>query len=186
MYYNDKRELKDSIHSGEPTLAHLLFKKESEVIFMTESKQKILDLCKSAIENLGYELVEVNQGKQYGSPFITFVIDTDKEGGISLDDCELVSKTIDPLLDQTDCFGDAFNLNVSSPGLDRPLKLERDFVKNKNKKIELNFYAPIDGKKKIEGKLLSWDDETVTVSVGSKERTFNKKEISIIKPVIEF
>lgn len=142
---------------GEPTLAHLLFKNR-EVMTMNENKQKVLDLCKIEIEKLGYELVEVQQGKQFGSPYLTFVIDTDKEGGISLDDCEIVSKAIDPLLDETDCFGDSFNLNVSSPGLDRPLKLERDYVKNKGKDVEINFYAPIDGKKKIQGTLLSWNE----------------------------
>lgn len=153
---------------------------------MNESKQKVLDLCKDSIEKLGYELVEIVQGKQYGTPYLTFVIDTDKEGGISLDDCELVSKTVDPLLDEADCFGDAFNLNVSSPGLDRPLKLERDFVKNKNKDIEISFYVPVNGKKKIEGNLVSWTESTVTVLIGKTENTFNKKEISIIKPVIKF
>lgn len=153
---------------------------------MNESKQKVLDLCKGSIEKLGYELVEIVQGKQYGTPYLTFVIDTDKEGGISLDDCELVSKTIDPLLDEADCFEDAFNLNVSSPGLDRPLKLERDFVKNKNKDIEISFYVPVNGKKKIEGNLVSWTESTVTVLIGKTENTFNKKEISIIKPVIKF
>lgn len=153
---------------------------------MTDNKQKVLDKCKETIESLGYELVEITNTKQYGTPTLTFFIDTDKEGGISLDDCETVSRAIDPILDETDSFGDAFNLNVSSPGIDRPLKFERDFVKNKNKEIEISFYAPVNGKKKIEGILTAWDETTVTILVNKKEITFNKKEISIIKPVIKF
>ena len=153
---------------------------------MADVKQKAYELCKSTIENLGYELVEVSYSKQYGTMNLTFFIDTEKEGGISLDDCELVSKTIDPMLDTCDFLPDAFNLNVSSPGLDRPLKLERDYVKNKGKEIEISFYKPIEGKKKVEGVLIAWSKDTVTISVNNGELVYNKKDISIIKPVIKF
>lgn len=153
---------------------------------MADVKNKATEVCGKVIEELGCELVEVTFGKQFGSMALTFVIDTDKEGGISLDDCEAVSRAIDPILDEQDFLPDNYTLNVSSPGLDRPLKLERDYVKNKGKDIEISFYKAIDGQKKIEGCLIAWTDNDVTISVKNKEITFDKKDISIIKPVIKF
>lgn len=153
---------------------------------MADVKNRAAEVCGKVIEDLGYELVEVTYAKQYGSMALTFIIDTDKEGGIGLDDCETVSRAIDPILDEQDFLPDGYNLNVSSPGLDRPLKLERDYVKNKGKEIEISFYKAIYGKKKIEGVLASWNEDEVTISVKNKEITFNKKDISIIKPVIKF
>ena len=152
---------------------------------MADVKVRAEAVTAEAIAALGYEIVEVTYKKEYGTPTLTFFIDVDREGGITLDDCEKVSKTIDPILDEADITnGVAYNLNVSSPGIDRPLKTERDFKKNKDKMIEIGFYAPINGKKKVEGKLLNWDEESVTVQVGKNTETFEKKAISIIKPVI--
>ncbi len=150
--------------------------------------KELADACvRPIIEALGYELVEVSYKKEYGTMTLTVYIDTDAEGGISLDDCEKVSNAIDGALEENDPTGGAaYNLNVSSPGLDRPLTLERDFRKNCGKEIELSFYQPVNGKKKICGVLQSWTDESVTVTVGSKADTFDKKAISIIKPVIKF
>lgn len=153
---------------------------------MADVKRKAFDLCVETIEKLGYELIETKYDKQFDVMTLTFFIDTDKEGGISLDDCEAVSRAIDPLLDSADFLPDSYNLNVSSPGLDRPLTLERDFKKNNGKEIEISFYKQIDGKKKISGVLTAWSDADVTITVGSEQKTYNKKDISIIKPVIKF
>lgn len=153
---------------------------------MADVKRKAFDLCVETIEKLGYELIETKYDKQFDVMTLTFFIDTDKEGGISLDDCEAVSRAIDPLLDSADFLPDSYNLNVSSPGLDRPLTLERDFKKNNGKEIEISFYKQIDGKKKISGVLTAWSDTDVTITVGREQKTYNKKDISIIKPVIKF
>lgn len=153
---------------------------------MADVKRKAFDLCVETIEKLGYELIETKYDKQFDVMTLTFFIDTDKEGCISLDDCEAVSRAIDPLLDSADFLPDSYNLNVSSPGLDRPLTLERDFKKNNGKEIEISFYKQIDDKKKISGILTAWSDTDVTITVGSEQKTYNKKDISIIKPVIKF
>ena len=150
-------------------------------------KDKVDKLLRPIIEGLGYELVEVTYKKEYGTPTLTCFIDTDKEGGIGLDDCEAVSRAIDPVLDENDpTDGEAYNLNVSSPGLDRPLTLERDFVKNKGKEVEASFYAPYQGKKKFQGILLDWSETQVVLQSGKDIHTIEKKAIAVLKPVIKF
>ena len=152
---------------------------------MADVKGKAESAVKDVIASLGYELVEVTYKKEYGTPTLTFFIDVDREGGINLDDCEKVSKAIDPVLDEADVTeGTAYNLNVSSPGIDRPLKTERDFKKNAGKSIEVGFYAPYNGVKKLVGVLAEWNDEQVTLKVKNKEEKIDRKLISIIKPVI--
>lgn len=150
-------------------------------------KDKADKLLRPIIEGLGYELVEITYKKEYGTPTLTCFIDTDKEGGIGLDDCEAVSRAIDPVLDENDpTDGEAYNLNVSSPGLDRPLTLERDFVKNKGKEVEASFYAPYQGKKKLQGILLDWSETQVVLQSGKDIHTIEKKAIAVLKPVIKF
>lgn len=150
-------------------------------------KDKADKLLRPIIEGLGYELVEITYKKEYGTPTLTCFIDTDKEGGIGLDDCEVVSRAIDPVLDENDpTDGEAYNLNVSSPGLDRPLTLERDFVKNKGKEVEASFYAPYQGKKKLQGILLDWSETQVVLQSGKDIHTIEKKAIAVLKPVIKF
>lgn len=150
-------------------------------------KDKVDKLLRPIIEGLGYELVEITYKKEYGTPTLTCFINTDKEGGIGLDDCEAVSRAIDPVLDENDpTDGEAYNLNVSSPGLDRPLTLERDFVKNKGKEVEASFYAPYQGKKKLQGILLDWSETQVVLQSGKDIHTIEKKAIAVLKPVIKF
>jgi len=150
-------------------------------------KDRAESATRDAIEKAGYELVEVIYKKEFGTMALTFIIDTDKEGGISLDDCEIVNNIIDPILDAEDpTEGEAYTLNVSSPGLDRPLTLERDYVKNKGKDVEINLYAPQNGKKKFEGVLKAWTMDSVTLDIKGEEYIFIKKAISVIKPVIKF
>ena len=115
---------------------------------------KIADITKEAvapiIEKLNYILVDVEYKKLNNQN--TIIIYIDKLGGITLDDCELVSKKLDAILDDLNPTNDVpYNLNISSPGLDRPLKLDWDFTKNLNKEVEVKFYVPFNGKKVITG-----------------------------------
>ena len=93
-------------------------------------KESVTELVLPILEGLGYELVEVTYKKQHDAMHLTIYIDTDKAGGVSLDDTEIVANAIDGPLDELDpTDGAPFVLNVSSPGLDRPLKTEKDFLK---------------------------------------------------------
>ena len=150
-------------------------------------KDDVFALLEAPVAELGYELIEVTYQKQYGNMTLTLFIDCDKEGGVGLDDCEKVSRLVDPILDEADpTKGAAYHLNVSSPGLDRPIKTERDFRKKAGTEVEVGLYAPKDGVKKLTGILTAWDEDTVTFTVKGKEIKFNKKDIAVIKPVIVF
>ena len=101
--------------------------------------------------------------------------------------CNEISRLFRAYMRQNDpTDGEAYNLNVSSPGLDRPLTLERDFVKNKGKEVEASFYAPYQGKKKLQGILLDWSETQVVLQSGKDIHTIEKKAIAVLKPVIKF
>ncbi len=142
-------------------------------------------LVKPIIEANGMELVEVEYKKLYGTP--TLIVYIDKEGGVSLDDCEKIHRLIDEPLDELDpTAGAAYNLNVSSPGLDRPLKFERDYMKNIGKSIDISLYEPIGGKKKFTCTLVSYDNDNIVADIDGEQITLNIKQIAVAKPTITF
>ncbi|MCI8326070.1 MAG: ribosome maturation factor RimP [Clostridia bacterium] len=142
-------------------------------------------LVKPIIEANGMELVEVEYKKLYGTP--TLIVYIDKEGGVSLDDCEKIHRLIDEPLDELDpTAGAAYNLNVSSPGLDRPLKIERDYIKNIGKSIDISLYEPIGGKKKFTCTLVSYDSDNIVADIDGEQITLNIKQIAVAKPTITF
>lgn len=142
-------------------------------------------LVKEPIENLGYELYDVEFIKEYGNWVLTVYID--REGGVDLDDCEKVSRLIDPLLDEADPIEQAYYLSVSSVGVDRPLKKDKDFLRNIGNIITVKLYAPLNGKKEFKGALKSFDAKEFTI-VEDKggEITVLRKDAASIKPYIEF
>ncbi len=102
-------------------------------------------LVRGKIAEMGYELDEVEYVKEYGNMVLTLYIDS--ENGVTIDDCEKVSRAIDPILDENDPIEEAYYLSVSSIGIDRPLKKDRDFERNMGKKLQVKLYAPINRKK---------------------------------------
>jgi ribosome maturation factor RimP len=150
---------------------------------MKNIAENVEALITPIIEGLGCEIIEVEYKKNYDAMHLTVYID--KEGGVSLDDCEKVHKAIDGPLDTLDpTAGQYYVLNVSSPGLDRPLKNLKDYKRNKDKEVEVSLFSAIDKVKKFQGIFSEWTDDTVTVIINGEPKTFNKKDISIIKPVI--
>lgn len=114
------------------------------------------------IENLGYEVVEVEYGKKVDGMNLTFYID--RPEGITLDDCEKVHKAIDEPLDELNPTGDVkYILNVSSCGLDRPLKTDKDLKRNLGKEVDVKLYKAINKKKDFTGKLINFSSETITL-----------------------
>ncbi len=137
------------------------------------------------VEANGVELVDVEYKKVFGTPTLTVYID--KPGGVSLDDCERVHMAIDAPLDELDpTQGQPYNLNVSSPGLDRPLKTARDFERKIGEKIEVSLYAPVDGEKKFLAVLSEVRGEEITLDDNGKTVTLQLKQIAAAKPYIEF
>ena len=115
---------------------------------------------------------------------LTVVID--KDGGVTIDDCERLHKAIDAPLDELDPIDVSYTLNVSSPGIDRPLKSERDYKRNLGKDICVKLYQPKDGKKEYKGTLAAYDDDTFTIEARGKQITFNKKDTAKVEPIIVF
>lgn len=141
-------------------------------------------LARPIVEGLGFTLEDVEYQKEQGNWVLTLYID--REGGVTIDDCETVSRAVDPALDEADPIKESYYLSVSSLGLDRPLKKPRDFERNMGKELEIKLYAPVDGKKEYRGVLLSYDDDGFTIAAADGERTFPKKSAALVRPYIEF
>ncbi len=137
------------------------------------------------IEQMGYDVVEVEYTKKSDGMNLTFYID--KEGGIQIEDCEKVSKEIDNYLDELNPTDDSpYILNVSSPGLDRPLKNDKDLNRNINKEISITLFSKIDGKKKFEGKLIAYNEKEITIKTNEKELKIERDKIAHIVQTIKF
>lgn len=145
---------------------------------------RIFELLEPTVKNLGYELYEVEFQKEYDNWVLTLFID--KEGGVDLDDCERVSNAVDPILDEVDPIEQAYYLSVSSIGIDRPLKKDKDFQRNIGKKLDIRLYAPLDGKKEYSGELISFDAESFTVKTDKGEKTIGRKACALVRPHIDF
>lgn len=142
------------------------------------------DLVTPIALNLGYEVIDVEYVKKNTGMTLTIFID--KEGGITLDDCEAFSQAIDGPLDELDPTNNqSYTLNVSSPGIDRPLKNAKDFKRNIGKEVTAKFYASVDGKKEVSGILDSYTDETITLKSNNTSYTFELSKISQIVPIIK-
>ena len=150
-----------------------------------EYEQKAEALLMPVIEAGNYELVDVEYVKEAGTWYLRAYVD--KEGGMTIDDCEKVSRAFSDLLDREDFIEDAYILEVSSPGLGRPLKKEKDYKRSMGKELEIRTYRAIDGRKEFGGTLCAYDDKTVTVrQEDGSDRTFDKKEIALIRLAFDF
>ncbi|UCZ51688.1 ribosome maturation factor RimP [Bacillus shivajii] len=138
------------------------------------AKEKTEQLVTPILDELSLELVEVEFKKEGKSWFLRVYIDG--ENGVDLDDCTKVSERLSEALDQSDPIEQAYYLEVSSPGAERPLKKEKDFQKAIGKNVNVTTYAPIDGEKTFEGKLVDFNGEALTVEMTIKTR---KKEVNI-------
>lgn len=140
------------------------------------------------IEERGFELVDVEYVKE-GSNYYLRVY-ADKEGGITIDDCVDVSRTLNPLLDQYEKeFKDPYILEVSSPGLLRPLKKDKDFARNLGKMVEIKLFRPLDDSKvkEFEAELVEYDDKTITVVGEDDEATvIERSNLALIRLAFEF
>ena len=111
----------------------------------------------------------------------------DKDGGVSIDDCEIISRALEKILDENDPIEQAYFLEISSPGIDRPLKKKEDFIKFNGETVDVKLYRPIEGSKEYTGKLLSYtDDGTVTIETEEKEISFEKKDIASVRLAVIF
>lgn len=136
-------------------------------------------------QELEYELVDVEFLKEGSSHFLRVYLD--KQGGINLDDCQRMSQLLSDKLDEKDPINVPYYLEVSSPGLDRPLKTDKDLKRNLGKEIEIKLYEPMNGKKIIEGILESYDEKEIVIKTEVNEIVEIPKEaVALIKLAVKF
>ena len=148
-------------------------------------EQRTEELLIPILEKYEFELVDVEYVKEAGTWYLRAYID--KPGGIAINDCEVVSRELSDLLDQKDFIDDSYILEVSSPGLGRPLKKERDFARSIGAEVEIRTYRMVEGRKEFTGVLEEYDSESVTVSYedGTKQN-FDRKEMALIRRAFDF
>ena len=137
------------------------------------------------MEELGFELVDVEYVKEGSTWYLRAYID--KPGGINIDDCETVSRRLSDILAEKDYIDEAYILEVSSPGLGRPLKKEKDYKRSLGEEVEIRTYRMIDRQKEFTGILKEYDEKTVTIEPdGGTLLTFDKSDIALIRLAFDF
>ena len=148
-----------------------------------EKKAEVLIL--PIITKNNYELVDVEFVREGSNWFLRAYVD--KEGGFSVNDCEKVSREFSDLLDKEDFIEESYILEISSPGLGRPLKKDKDFERSLGEEVEVKLYKALEGQKEFSGILEAYDTDTVTLGFeGSTKTTFERKNIALIRLAIDF
>ena len=151
---------------------------------MSKITELTAELARPVVEACGCTLWDVEYIKEAGSWYLRLYID--KEGGVSIDDCEAVSRGVDPLLDEADPIQDAYTFEVSSAGADRPLKKPEHFDAFMGAEVDVKFYKAVNGQKSATGILADYDDGSVTLNVGGEEIAYDKKEIAFVRLHVSF
>ena len=137
------------------------------------------------VERMEFELVDVEYVKEGSTWYLRAYID--KEGGITVNECADVAREMNVLLDELDFIPDSYIFEVSSPGLGRPLKKEKDYIRNMGKKLEIRTYRAISRSKEFYGLLKAYDDKTVTIETeDGEDMVFEKTDIALIRQAIDF
>ena len=140
-------------------------------------------VVESIIESTELELVDieyVHEREWYLRVFL------DKEGGIDLDDCQMVSEQLSQVLDEKDPIKENYLLEVSSPGLDRVLKKDKDFVRYHGRDVDIQLFKPIDGKKQYTGALQGFSEEAITIQVQEETISIERAAIAQIRLHLDF
>ena len=137
------------------------------------------------INKNNYELVDVEFVREGSNWFLRAYVD--KEGGFSVNDCEKVSREFSDLLDEEDFIEESYILEISSPGLGRPLKKDKDFARSIGEEVELKLYKAVENQKEFSGTLEAYDDLTVTIGFeGDVKTSFDRKNIALIRLAVDF
>ena len=140
-------------------------------------------VVESIIESTELELVDVEYVHEREWYLRVFL---DKEGGIDLDDCQMVSEQLSQVLDEKDTIKENYLLEVSSPGLDRVLKKDKDFVRYHGRDVDIQLFKPIDGKKQYTGALQGFSDDAITIQVQEETISIERAAIAQIRLHLDF
>ena len=152
----------------------------------------VSELIAPTAEELGYFLWDVEFVKEGADRILRITIDTDREGGISIVDCENVNRAVDPILDEEDPIDSSYFLQVSSPGIEREITLPWHITACAGERVEVKLFAPVDGTRKLDGILVGFEgDETdpnrpVLVDIGERVVSLPYDSISKMRTVFDF
>lgn len=147
-------------------------------------EHRVESLVMPIIEEGNFELVDVEYVKE-GSNYYLRVF-ADKEGGINIDDCVLISRALEVKLDEEDFIPDAYILEVSSPGLGRPLKKEKDFKRSIGKDIDIKLFKAVDQQKEFTGVLKDYTADEIVLDIDGEEKRFFRKDLALIRLALNF
>ena len=142
------------------------------------------ELVQPLLDERNFTLWDVEYVKEGQDYFLRIYID--KPGGITIDDCVDVSRAMNEILDREDYISDPYTFGVSSPGLGRQIKNDRQMEKSIGEDVEIRTYKAIDKQKQFEGVLVKFDKDTVTIRIEEEERSFSRKDISTIRYALDF
>lgn len=146
---------------------------------MAKVTETVAALAAPIVEGAGCSLWDVEYVKEAGEWFLRVYID--KEGGVSIDDCEAVSRPLSDLLDEADPIEGSYTFEVSSAGADRVLKKPEHFEQFMGAEVEVKLYRPRDSRKEFVGLLRGYEDGAVTLEVGTQTQSFTKQEIALVR-----
>lgn len=146
---------------------------------MSKITDKVTGLARPVVEEEGCTLWDVEYVREAGCWYLRIYID--KEGGVGIDDCERISRRLDPILDEADPIPDSYVFEVGSAGAERELKRPGDFEQFMGHEVEVKTYKPINGSKAFVGELAGYADGAVTVRVGADDMTFEKNQIALVR-----
>lgn len=146
---------------------------------MAKVTETVAALAAPVVEGAGCSLWDVEYVKEAGEWFLRVYID--KEGGVSIDDCEAVSRPLSDLLDEADPIEGSYTFEVSSAGADRVLKKPEHFEQFMDTEVEVKLYRPREGRKEFVGLLRGYEDGAVTLEAGSETLSFTKQEVALVR-----
>ena len=147
-------------------------------------EEKVEQLIEKTINELGYELYDVEYAKEGKDYFLRIFID--KNEGIDLNDCEKVNDAVNPILDAADYIKEQYFLEISSPGIERTLRKDKHLKQNIGEKVEIKLFKPINKQKNIIGILKDYNAEQIEIETSEEVCKIDRKNISIIKTVYEW
>lgn len=153
---------------------------------MGKIEDAIWKMAEPLIAENGMELIDVEYVKEGAEWYLRLFLDKEGEEGIDLDDCELISRKFSDVLEEQDPISQAYRLEVSSPGIERPLKRTKDFQRFRGEKVQVKTFSEVEGKKQFIGILQETTEETVTVDVDGTSIVIPRKQIGKANLVWEF
>ncbi len=150
---------------------------------MQNIAKKLEPEIQKIVEDFSLFYVDTEFIRENGNNILRIYID--KKGGVTLDDCQEVSNKISDWLDEEDPIKNSYFLEVSSPGLDRPIKTDRDFARSLDEELEISLYAPLDGEKILTGILKAYDNNTFTILTNKGEVTLERSKAAKIVKLIK-